>query len=703
MSDVKRTLTALEEALPRGWVQFVSAFPPSVPSGRYRVRVAQTITYERPGADAGGAVGPEEVTLEGPTTHFEVLGPQLALGEQDVLGVFPPRGAVGGFGEVLPHVAFRRRALPWARTLDGEPPAAGAPPQPWLALLVLAAAEIADGRARFRDDGTVSDLRRAKDGIRRPRLKIRETPARISIVDLDLDLFERIAPRVDELRHLAHVRHAHAGGRAGARADASRTGWYPVVIAQRFPAPGENVACLVSFEGHSFEAASPGERGIRLVALHRWTFRHDEEQQDLFQDALKQLDVGPLRLPTASGPDAERLFATGATAMPHDTQRGDRLVSVYRGPLRPAATPRRPRQGLYTHSDEALVYDPEVGVFDTGYAVAWALGRLLGLQDAAFMEALFEWRRANRLRFHREIQAPPMASVLAEPLADLARSLRAFVGAEATPPTDTRPPRALSAREQLDRIAERSAGAAAAAGEPATGFMRDRLSALARLEGVPFDYLVPDARMLPGNALRLFHVDPDWVDALVEGALSPGRATSLDHEQEADRLDLVGGGLPPAASTGLLLRSAVIAAWPGLELRAFDAEGAPLALIRDELLAPDVRIAFASGVIARLELRSPPEALHFGADVDDGTTVLVLRNLGLSDLQAAAGARDEVRLPLPWRDEGRRVVDVRQTIAAIERATRPRPGATRHALSSADLALMLVRGAARGVFERRPR
>ncbi|MCB9765061.1 MAG: hypothetical protein H6739_35130 [Alphaproteobacteria bacterium] len=48
----------------------------------------------------------------------------------------------------------------------------------------------------------------------------------------------------------------------------------------------------------------------------------------------------------------------------------------------------------------------------------------------------------------------------------------------------------------------------------------DFLIQLRRLEGVPFRYLVPDARMLPNGALRMFPVDRRFLDALVDGALS---------------------------------------------------------------------------------------------------------------------------------------------------------------------------------------
>ena len=43
------------------------------------------------------------------------------------------------------------------------------------------------------------------------------------------------------------------------------------------------------------------------------------------------------------------------------------------------------------------------------------------------------------------------------------------------------------------------------------------LSRLRLLEGVPFPYIVPSEGMLPNESIRFFHVDRNWLDALVDG------------------------------------------------------------------------------------------------------------------------------------------------------------------------------------------
>ncbi|GHC39768.1 hypothetical protein [Streptomyces cinnamoneus] len=163
------------------------------------------------------------------------------------------------------------------------------------------------------------------------------------------------------------------------------------------------------------------------------------------------------------------------------------------------------------------------------------------------------------------------------------------------------------------------------------------------LEGVPFAHLVPDARMLPAESLRFFHVDTDWTATLVEGALSVGLAHSFDLAAD-DLLFGPAGKAPlpePAAPlTGLLLRSKLVSGWPGLEIRPYpnarptDGETA-LPVVRRATLAEDVLLVIVEGVPARVEIAEPQQGLHFGIDeleeggsddpVEDG--VIRLRSL----------------------------------------------------------------------------
>ncbi len=245
---------------------------------------------------------------------------------------------------------------------------------------------------------------------------------------------------------------------------------------------------------------------------------------------------------------------------------------------------------------------------------------------------------------------------------------------------------------------------AAAPDSPAVTELTTWLARLRLLHGVPFHYLVPDARMLPVESLRFFQVDPNWLTALLDGAFSVGRAASAEPTAprtlrgngpaaEADRgADLLARatqyapqvranhlgplGRPllrqvrsapvPPAMSGFLLRSGVVSGWPSLEVLAQDAAGEPLTILRLERLAEDVLLALFAGVVSSVVFREPAEALHFG--VEPAAPGEPLRK-GLRYLDGAGHAAG-APLPtataaVPLRNVALGVVDVAGLQAAI--------------------------------------
>lgn len=195
----------------------------------------------------------------------------------------------------------------------------------------------------------------------------------------------------------------------------------------------------------------------------------------------------------------------------------------------------------------------------------------------------------------------------------------------------------------IDRAALRARVAAtqALAADPQQGTdeyqVVDWLTRLHLLYGVPFAYLVPDIRMLPIESIRFFQVDNGWVEALLDGAFSIGapRATSdagevvraaavpaararLAHVRAA----MLGQAAPagpagaPEAITGFLLRSAMVSGWPGMEVRGYSDVDAqhPIPLLRLERVAPALLFCLFGGMLRRVDLREPPEGVHFGLD-----------------------------------------------------------------------------------------
>lgn len=182
------------------------------------------------------------------------------------------------------------------------------------------------------------------------------------------------------------------------------------------------------------------------------------------------------------------------------------------------------------------------------------------------------------------------------------------------------------------------------------------LARLRLLEGVPFNYLVPDATMLPLETIRFFYIDRNWLDALVDGALSVGTVNSADREQltrlhpvvraEVDRaermvrmkdsdapaVDAKGRPVGVASTmTGFLLRSRLVSGWPAMHVRAYstdtreddqtipDMDTSPdrVRILRMERLAPAVLLVLFDGVPAVVHIEEPRSGIQFGIRLEE--------------------------------------------------------------------------------------
>ncbi len=162
------------------------------------------------------------------------------------------------------------------------------------------------------------------------------------------------------------------------------------------------------------------------------------------------------------------------------------------------------------------------------------------------------------------------------------------------------------------------------------------LSRLHLLYGIPFNYLVPDIRMLPDESIRFFQVDENWITALIDGAFSPGTTIATSTVSQAlqpqvqvyvnENLSSVRSGMleveqgesAPANLSGFFLRSAVVSGWPGMEVSGYsDAAGEnKLAILRMERISPSLLLCLFNGIVARVEMREPAETIHFNFNLN---------------------------------------------------------------------------------------
>lgn len=697
---------------------------------------------------------------------FAVAAPRFGLLPGDVYAVYPPESAEGGFGGATPHVVFSRRTLPWETTLDGASRDAG-DRRPWMALLVLGADDFAPAPIPAPAPRTLRDLLSPPSGVAGPEVALGPGEAQgdpCLTLDLPVGLFRSLAPPVEDLVYLAHVREVGTGAKE--TASYLEEGWFSLVTANRLPASAddasaaapENRAVLVSLVGMrrflpGGDAAADGS--VRLAVLAAWTFR--SRGRDCFAAAMERLALG--RTALAPGPDgagrdagdavpddAERrvrlAHGRGYVALEHTLRtEGGRTVSWYRGPLLPFRREKADRYTPRLAPDHALRYDPADGMFDVSYAAAFQLGRLLALQDRHFAAALDRFRRDMRHALNDARGANAAAAILGggDDAAPVHRQMRAFllgVGAASAAPGRWDAPGAGDA-------------ALKALSVTIPGALTRWLARLMLLYRVPFAYLAPDERLLPEDSLRFFHLDPVWLKCLVEGACSIGRSATqddwIDRHLRGVAFDLAGRhaeGLrtktpsPDAAHdcaldaaptigaawvrSGFMMRSAAVAGWQGLEMAARDGDGIELRPLRIDRLSPTIMLCIFGGDVREIEIRQPPEGVHFGAAPWDGQSSASPGAVGLrllpyakpflrrvnggADDSARPGAAIEIKQPVRLHARAgaaERVIAVAKLAADLqERLDALGLRATGAPLSSAEFGVQMVESAVTALFRR---
>jgi hypothetical protein len=274
----------------------------------------------------------------------------------------------------------------------------------------------------------------------------------------------------------------------------------------------------------------------------------------------------------------------------------------------------------------------------------------------------------------------------------------------------------FGARLLGERLAAADEGAMTAAAAPALpDYVLYALARMWLLHGLPFQYLVPDPRLLPLESIRFFHLDAAWLSELCRGALAVGSGGSREDTQAGAVLSglwnrigpllsevrdvergrktvgeavaaSAGKPAPPGVS-GFLLRSALVSGWPDLHVRAF-ASGAVVPVLRLEQLAPSVLLVLFAGTPDLVWLSEPHHGVQFGMEKIGSHYEIPLRD------EAGGQLAQRVTVPLRPGAETLGVVDVRGLAQALDSARWL--GAPR---GSAALALALLRPPARQPFQ----
>ncbi len=751
-------------------VVFIQNAIPPLRDGTYTL----TATHEVPGQNPGSFSA---------SSTFIVQGERFSIVPTEIDSVFPPNLANGQFDGVLPHVVLTRCTLPWERTIDTPGSSQHYPISPWLAVLVcnevdsppLQSVTVQDlvplgtsitvVESTATGTGKLAATTLSYGSELLGQLGYGESPtSACTVIDLSKNVFNKVAPAAADLQYLAHVREVDTTD--GVDSDTAST-QCAVVVANRIPP--SNGACrayLVSLEGMAdYLPSGDGTPSasipiaidtVRLLTFRSWSFTTNDMDQTLEQ-LLTNLNAPPpggtrittLALPlSGTAPTATQvaqamtnqtagtLTATDATAlvqnalqlgyvpMDHHLRHGGSTVSFYRSPLAPLPVPDG-GVAYYSGPDAANAYNPQTGLFDVSYGAAWQLGQLLALQSAGMANQLYQWKQS----------VTQQQAIAAEQAVLLKR---------------------LQGQTVLESFFAQGHAALADTPPALPPDVVQWFSNLASLQGIPFNYLVPDERMLPPESIRFFHLDSNWVDALIDGAFSIGRAAispqSIEarhapalrrqawasiglrsHNRRAARVtrmarmqatsevatSAASPGDPPGQGpiTGFLIRSQAVSGWPNLRVLGFKDANAKKRIepIRITALSIDTLLCLFDGVLASVYLREPPEQLHLGLEGTAGAYFTTLRSVADGPGDTKAGmqyvSNPETRVTpcdpagthawacIPMRPDGQTVNVSGAATVIAQRLTNDFSQELTHGFTAAEFALEMTKGVVEVEFQ----
>ncbi|MEM9778573.1 MAG: hypothetical protein AAF813_01560 [Pseudomonadota bacterium] len=591
-------------------VRFYDAHRPAVAAGTYKLKAR----YEITGGPSAPATPPDE------TLSFNVGGPITALSDADVVSVYPPPGSLGPHTHDFPHVVLSSATLPFARLGTHL-----AKTDPWMALILVTEADLG-GPLTF------------------------DPPARQSAperITLPSDLLRDIAPPATNLTLHTHVRE-----RDGQPERA-------VVLCSRLPqADTRNHALLISVQDLYAQAPQIAPAGTRMqvTVLRRWSFSCIDDSES-FAERKKVLEsnTAALRIPDPSpqpSPDPAAAYRKGGwSLMPMARRDGSQSYGFYRGPFaggRPGGG-ARPDPMAQVSADGLLEFHEGLGLFDTSYAAAWELGRLLALASTDTAQALAAMHRQH------------------------VRHLRGAAGLQASALPAAALPQAAPQTALPQRI-------------------YDFLGRLLAFDGVPFSYLVPDEALLPPESARAFAIDPHWMACLLAGALSPGRRPG----------DPVPDGLPKVeAMCGVLIRSNIVRDFPSLEVRGYASDPVPLPTVQGvppraaepplvaqvsalphpphpdappsqalvapapRRLSPTLMLVLFKAPVVQVTMHPHSEALHHGFVRGTAGAPMEVYPRKADGTQDTAHPVKVGALSTIWQTEARQVIDLRQLLTAL--------------------------------------
>lgn len=593
-------------------IDFVSCHRPALQTGKYKVEVQHEINHQK--------INQQKLTF---AKTFYIAGERFNLNPNSIGSVFPPNYSLGEHHNLLPHVVLNRSTLPWERSCNDKD-------DQWLLILLLTDKEMqeSEGKAVKTQIKRIGDIKKSSHFKNIQLQPGQDDKNQVSIIEVQKALLQQLLPSSNDLRHLAHVRKV--------KSDDNSMQEQAIVLGNRITQIGENYnAYLISIENcysggsFNFQDAKDDDH-IPLIVLKQWRFgcskRYKITRRSLeripsisqenktkletellekefltkksfedklneilpgtdadteiftfgkFGDILKHLNLKSIAIDSANSKiynKTKKYFDSGFVPMPHFFRNGENSISWYHGPLVPFENKKTFKEYL-TESfgntsleikspDQLMRYYVKDAMFDVSYSAAWELGRLLFLKNKRVSGELYQWRRNSVQQIRCKKQYPQHSHILGYEYSNRNTELPEIV----------------------------------------TNWFAD----LQLLKCLPFNYLVPDQKMLPVESINFFWVDNLWIDCIIDGALSVGRVNGSNEQDISNKISYNRKNI----ITGCLLRSEAVSGWPDLIVDAYSKDKKSLGCLGMEKLSDSVLMCMFDGKVQDIEIHLKPEALH---------------------------------------------------------------------------------------------
>ena len=356
--------------------KLADSFQPVLPEGKYTIKGIQNVTK------------PEEEHFQ-VEQDFYITAESGPLINDNLFQVYPAPDQQGDFSGTLPFLVFNDQSYPWlhhwTEAIDGFQ-------VPWLALIVVSQ----DENPKEMDIAykQLKDLK--EDDVFFPYKESEaasyKEDSNVHILTISKTIYDAVMPDKEDLPWLAHAKFVDLS--AAEDKIAEKDGWFSTVIANRFvPSDSKrsvkSTVHLVSVDGYLNGSIPKKCTQVRFISRYHWNVYSEKTEDRSF-------------VSLADGLGKNTKAISGLSVKPHFLRTGEQTYSIYHSPLLPYPCARYDQingEKKYT-SDGRLIYDSKNGIFDTSYAAAFNLGRLITLSHRPEAEQIAAWRKEKAVKNH---------------------------------------------------------------------------------------------------------------------------------------------------------------------------------------------------------------------------------------------------------------------------------------------------------------